>query len=133
MRDGTAMDRWRRMIAAQGGDPAAPLPGARQALDIRAPRSGVLTRLDAFGVGVAAWRLGAGRALKEHAVDPGAGVEWFAVPGDPVSEGQVLLTLHSDDEHRFAGALEALTDAIVVGEPGEPVDRLPLVIDRVGS
>ena len=70
------------MIAAQGGDPDAPLPIApRDARPCTAPADGVLTRLDAYAVGVAAWRLGAGRARKEDPVQAGAGVELHAKPG----------------------------------------------------
>src|SRR6187399_3258858 len=94
--DGRAMDAWRRMIAAQGGDPYAPLPVATERHEIRAGASGVLSELDAYAVGVAAWRLGAGRARKEDPVQAGAGVELHAKPGESVTEGQPLLTLHTD-------------------------------------
>src|SRR6187399_1875058 len=94
--DGRAMDAWRRMIAAQGGDPDAPLPVATEQHEIRAGASGVLSELDAYAVGVAAWRLGAGRARKEDPVQAGAGVELHAKPGESVTEGQPLLTLHTD-------------------------------------
>src|SRR5215218_7769121 len=87
LRDGSAMDAWRRMIAAQGGDPDAALPTARETHVVTAPRSGVLTGLDAMAVGLAAWRLGAGRARKEDPVQSGAGVEMHAKPGDTVTEG----------------------------------------------
>ena len=86
-----AMDAWRAMIAAQGGDPDAPLPTARESHVVPAPASGTLTRLDAMAVGLAAWRLGAGRARKEDAVQAGAGVVWHARPGDDVREGEPLL------------------------------------------
>ena len=79
--DGSAMDAWRRMIAAQGGDPDAALPVARETHVVTAPRSGVLTSLDAMAVGLAAWRLGAGRARKEDPVQAAAGVELLAKPG----------------------------------------------------
>ena len=87
LRDGRAMDAWRAMISAQGGDPDAALPAAREKHVVPAPASGVLTRLDALAVGVAAWRLGAGRARKEDAVSAGAGVVLHAKPGDPVTRG----------------------------------------------
>ena len=107
--DGSAMDAWRQMIAAQGGDPDADLPhGPRTPTTSPAPSSGVLTRLDAMAVGVAAWRLGAGRARKEDPVQAGAGVVLHAQPGDRVTEGQPLLTLHTDDEARFERALASL-------------------------
>ena len=132
LRDGSAMDAWRRMIAAQGGDPDAALPTARETHVVTAPRSGVLTGLDAMAVGLAAWRLGAGRARKEDPVQAGAGVEMHAKPGDTVTEGQQLLTLHTDDPDRFERALAALEGGVqVAGDGGaEPV---PLVIDRVAG
>ena len=88
LRDGRAMDVWRAMIAAQGGDPDAPLPTAHETHVVTAPASGVLTRLDALAVGVAAWRLGAGRARKEDPVSAGAGVVLHAKPGDRVRAGR---------------------------------------------
>jgi thymidine phosphorylase len=133
LRDGTAMDRWRRMIAAQGGDPDAPLPTARHQHVVTADRAGELTRLDAYGVGVAAWRLGAGRARKEDPVSAGAGVQWHVVPGDAVAAGQPLLTLHSDDQERFPSALEALSDAVTVADVGTTPNRLPLLIEKIGG
>ncbi|MEU4827570.1 thymidine phosphorylase [Actinomadura sp. NPDC023710] len=130
LKDGSAMDAWRRMITAQGGDPDAPLPAARETHVVTAPSSGVLTRLDAYGVGVAAWRLGAGRARKEDSVSFGAGVICHAKPGDAVEAGRPLLTLHADDEARFGRALEALDGAFDI-EAGGTVPALPLVIDRI--
>jgi thymidine phosphorylase len=129
--DGSAMDSWRRMVAAQGGDPDARLPVARETQDVVAASTGTLLRLDAYGVGVAAWRLGAGRARKEDPVSAGAGVVLHAKPGDQVVQGQPLLTLHTDEPARFAGALEALEGAYEVGA-GQPAG-LPLVIERVDA
>ena len=129
LRDGTAMDVWRTMIAAQGGDAAAELPIAPEQHVVPAPASGVLSKLDALAVGVAAWRLGAGRARKEDPVSAVAGVELHAKPGDQVTEGQPLLTLHTDDPARIERALESLTDAVAVSSSYQPG---PLVIDRVG-
>ncbi|MEV0751148.1 thymidine phosphorylase [Streptosporangium sp. NPDC050280] len=128
--DGSAMDVWRRMITAQGGDPDAPLPRAAETMEITVPSSGVLSRLDAYGVGLAAWRLGAGRERKEDPVSFGAGIVLHAKPGDPVREGQPLMTLHADETSRFERALAALEGAYTVGETADP-DLLPLVIDRV--
>ncbi|HEV3168910.1 MAG TPA: thymidine phosphorylase [Actinocrinis sp.] len=113
--DGSAMDAWRRMIRAQGGNPDASLPTAREQHIVTAPASGVLTRLDALAVGVAAWRLGAGRARKEDPVQAGAGVELHAKPGDRIMAGAPLLTLHTDTPERFEAALEALSDAYDIG------------------
>jgi thymidine phosphorylase len=124
------MDVWRRMIAAQGGDPDAAMSDARETHVVHAPASGVLTRLDAMAVGLAAWRLGAGRARKEHPVQAAAGVVMHAKPGDTVTEGQDLLTLHTDEPERFDRALAALDDGI---EVGTSYDAVPLVLDRVGA
>ena len=128
--DGRAMDVWHRMIRAQGGDPDADLPTARETEVVTADRDGVLTRLDALQVGVAAWRLGAGRARKEDPVQAGAGVELHAKPGDDVRAGQPLLTLHTDTPDAFESARRDLDGAWEIGESA--ADRPPLVIDRVG-
>jgi thymidine phosphorylase len=129
LRDGSAMDAWRRMIAAQGGDPAAPLPVARETQVVTAPASGVLTRLDAMAVGLAAWRLGAGRERKEDPVQAGAGVVWHARPGDTVTAGAPLFTLHTDTPERFPRALEALEGGYEIGTTHTPT---PLIVDRIG-
>jgi thymidine phosphorylase len=131
--DGSAMDAWRRMIAAQGGDPDAPMPTARETHVVTAPATGTLSRLDAMAVGLAAWRLGAGRARKEDPVQAAAGVEMLAKPGDQVTEGQDLLRLHTDEPERFERALAALQDGIEVAAPGTPYTPTPLVLDRVSS
>ncbi|MFE7561838.1 thymidine phosphorylase [Kitasatospora sp. NPDC057500] len=131
LRDGSAMDHWRRMIAAQGGDVDAPLPVARERHVVPAPASGVLTRLDAYAVGVCAWRLGAGRARKEDPVQAGAGVEMHAKPGDTVVAGQPLLTLHTDTPERFDYAVEALAGGIDVAPAGTAFTPTPIVLDRI--
>ena len=133
LRGGRAMDVWRAMIAAQGGDPDAALPEARETHTVPAPRSGVLTSLDALDVGVAAWRLGAGRARKEDPVQAAAGVVMHAKPGDTVREGEPLLTLHTDTPERFERALAALEGAYDIGDATSEPDLLPLVIDRVAG
>lgn len=129
--DGSAMDVWRRMIAAQGGDPDAALPVAREHQVITAPSSGVLTRLDAYDIGVAAWRLGAGRARKEDVVQAGAGVELHAKPGDTVTAGQPLLTLHTDTPEKFDYALQTLTTAYDIAPTGTAFTAPPIVLDRI--
>jgi thymidine phosphorylase len=129
--DGRAMDAWRRMIAAQGGDPEADLPTARETHEVRAASSGVLTRLDAYAVGVAAWRLGAGRARKEDPVQAGAGVEIHAKPGDAVREGEVLLTLHTDTPERFERAEAALEGGVEVAPEAARHQATPVVLDRI--
>jgi thymidine phosphorylase len=129
--DGRAMDTWRRMIVAQGGDPDASLSVARETEQVVADRTGVLASLDAYAVGVAAWRLGAGRTRREDPVQAGAGVELHAKPGDRVVEGQPLLTLHTDTPDRFARAREALEGGWSVADPGAEVDTRRLVLDRI--
>ena len=128
--DGSAMDAWKAMVRAQDGDPDATLPVARESHAVTAPASGVLTRLDAMAVGLAAWRLGAGRARKEDPVQAGAGVVWHARPGDPVTEGAPLFTLLTDDPARFERALASLEGGWEVGDTAPAPS--PLVIDRVG-
>jgi thymidine phosphorylase len=126
---GRAMDVWRRMIRAQDGDPDAPLPRAREVELVRAEESGVLAHLDAYAVGVAAWRLGAGRARKEDPVQAAAGVVMRAKPGDQVKAGDVLLELHTDTPDRIPRAQQALAGAYAIAPTESP--RLPLVIDRL--
>ncbi|CAM5261697.1 thymidine phosphorylase [Streptomyces spiroverticillatus] len=131
LRDGSAMDVWRRMIQAQGGDPDATLPVAREQHVINASSSGVLTKLDAYAVGVAAWRLGAGRARKEDQVQAGAGVELHAKPGDKVVAGQPLMTLHTDTPEKFAYAIEALDGGVLTAPEGTDFVPSPIVLDRI--
>lgn len=129
--DGSAMDVWKQMIRAQDGDPDAALPVARESHVVTAPTSGVLTRLDAMAVGLAAWRLGAGRARKEDPVQAGAGVVWHARPGDQVTEGQPLFTLLTDDEHRFERALASLDGGYDIATDAASYSSSPLIIDRI--
>ena len=129
--DGSAMDAWRKMIRAQGGQPDAELPRARETHVVTAPATGVLARLDAMAVGMAAWRLGAGRARKEDPVQAGAGVEMHAKPGDRVRSGEPLLTLHTDEPERFERALDGLLDGVEIDEDEASYAPRPLVIDRV--
>ena len=126
---GAAMDVWRSMIKAQGGDPDAELPVARETDVIIAEQNGVLQSLDALAVGEAVWRLGAGRARKEHTVQAGAGVQLHAKPGARVRAGEPLITLHTDTPERFTRARETLAGAYTIGEAAPP--ERPLIIDRV--
>ena len=131
--DGRAMDVWRAMVSAQGGDPDAELPRARETHDVLAPADGVLTQLDALAVGVAAWRLGAGRARKEDVVQAGAGVELHVKPGAVVRGGERLMTLHTDTPERFERAMQALDGSYFIAPEGSRPDLLPLVIERVAA
>ncbi len=126
--DGRAMDVWRAMLRAQGGDPDARRPAAAERHVVPAPASGVVTGVDAYAVGVAAWRLGAGRARKEDPVSPGAGVVLTRTVGEPVTAGEPLFELHADDTSRFPRALEVLADAVTIGGDAP---RRQLVIGRV--
>jgi len=128
---GKAMDTWRAMIRAQGGDPDAPLPVARETHTVLAPADGVLVRLDALAVGLAAWRLGAGRARKEDPVQAAAGVVLHAKPGAPVRAGQPLLTLHTDTPERFEAAIRELDGGYLIAPEGSRPPETPLVIERV--
>jgi thymidine phosphorylase len=131
LRDGRAMDAWRRMIAAQGGDPDAKLPVAAETHVVPAPADGVLVRLDALAVGVAAWRLGAGRARKEDRVQAAAGIELHAKPGAPVRAGQPLMTLHTDTPDRFEAALRDLDGGVEIASEGARPAQGPVVLDRI--
>ena len=130
LRNGKAMDVWRRMIRAQGGDPDASLPTARERHVVSSPADGVLVRLDARAVGEAAWRLGAGRARKEDPVLAEAGVIMHAKPGEIVHAGDPLLELRTDDARRFERALTAVESAYTIG-----VDFAtePLIIERIAA
>ena len=128
---GRALDTFKQMIRVQGGDPEAPLPRAEHRRDaLQAPADGWVTRLDALAVGVAAWRLGAGRARKEDGVSHTAGVQCRAKPGDYVRLGDAVVELHADDPARFAPAIEALEGALTIA--GEPPTTPPLIVGQVG-
>jgi thymidine phosphorylase len=126
---GEAYETWCRMIAAQGGDPDAPLPSPAHVHVVPAPGTGILSTLDAYAVGLAAWRLGAGRARKEDPVQAAAGILCLAKPGDPVRAGDPLLELHTDTPDAVPGALSALETAIEVTDTAP--DRTPLIIDTL--
>ena len=131
LKNGMAMDVWRKMIKAQGGDNDAPLPVAKEKLEIKASASGKLLTLDAMKVGVSAWRLGAGRQKQGEVLQLGAGIEIHAKPGDIVKEGEKILTLHTDESDRFDRAKEALIGAFSIGGKDDQINRLPLVIERI--
>ncbi|UKD54095.1 thymidine phosphorylase [Amycolatopsis sp. FU40] len=126
---GEAYEVWARMIAAQGGDPSAELPRPSTVHVVPAPASGVLTSLDAYAVGVAAWRLGAGRARKEDPVQAAAGILCHAKPGDAVVEGEPLLELHTDTPDALPAALAALEGGFSVG--AEAPAATGIVLDTV--
>jgi thymidine phosphorylase len=134
LKDGSAMDHWRRMIKAQGGDPDAKLPVARESQQVFAQSDGLLTKMDAMKVGVSAWLLGAGRSRQGEKVQAGAGIEMHAKPGEMVKKGAPLFTLHSDEAERFARSLAALDDAVSISalnEKNVKNERLPLIVARI--
>jgi thymidine phosphorylase len=116
LRDGRAMDRWRRMVRAQGGDPDALLPDAAIVAELRTDGAGVVEAIDAMEVGLAAWRLGAGRAQRHHPVSPGAGVVLRVAEGDAVAAGQVLAELHADDPQRMETGIATMERAVLIGD-----------------
>ncbi|MGB3483177.1 MAG: thymidine phosphorylase [Mycobacterium sp.] len=131
LRDGTAMDSFRALVAAQGGDVAASLPVAGHSETVVAGRSGIMGNIDALAVGMAVWRLGAGRAAPGERVQAGAGVQLHRKPGEAVAAGDVLFTLFTDTPDRFGPALAELDGAWQVA--AEPPTVRPLLIDRVGD
>ena len=128
--DGRAMDKWRQMVAAQGGNPDAPMPVARESHVVTATASGVLTQIDALAVGVASWRLGAGRERKEDAVQLGAGITLHAQQGQRVTAGQPLMTLFTDEPARFERALASLEGGITIDAAASESQKT-IVLDRV--
>ncbi|MBK4145185.1 thymidine phosphorylase [Corynebacterium macginleyi] len=131
LKDGRAMDKWKQMIKAQGGDPDAKLPVATHTHDVIAASNGYLTELDALSVGVSSWRLGAGRARKEDPVQATAGIELHAVKGEKVTKGQKLFTLHTETPERFERSLETLQQGFKITDA--PLDKeRQIILDRIG-
>jgi len=133
LKDGRAMDKWRQMISAQGGDLSVPLPEAKHSQVLVAPESGVLTRLDALAVGVASWRLGAGRERKEDAVQFGAGIKLAVQQGQHVEAGQPLLTMFTDTPERFERAQQALADSFSIDATAQQSSRRQIILDRIAD
>jgi len=131
LKNGAAMDSWRAMIIAQGGNPDAPLPVARERQTIVAESSGKMLEMHALKVGISAWRLGAGRSKQGEAVQAGAGIEIHAKPGDILQAGSPIFTLHTDEADRFERAIEALDGAVKIGGADDPIDRLPLILEKI--
>jgi thymidine phosphorylase len=131
LRDGSAMDSFRAIVAAQGGDLSAPLPVGAHSETVMAPKGGTMGDIDALAVGLAVWRLGAGRASPGELVQHGAGLRIHRRPGEPVAAGEVLFTLYTDNPARIGPAMTELDGAWSVAE--EPPKRRPLIIDRIGT
>ncbi len=129
LRDGTAMDRFRQLVAAQGGDLSVPLPIGTHSETVTAGRGGTMGDIDAMAVGMAAWRLGAGRSRPGERVQLGAGIRIHRRPGEPVAPGEPLFTLYTETPERFGAAMAELDDGWSVG--GTPPVSRPLIIDRI--
>ncbi len=131
LKNGKAMDSWRAMIRAQGGDVDAPLPIAKEKVAVTADTDGTLSSMDAMSVGIAAWRLGAGRSKQGEKVSFGAGIEIHAKPGAQVKKGDAIFTLHADDPVRFARAQSAVENSFSISKDGSVAPRLPLIVERI--
>jgi thymidine phosphorylase len=124
--NGAAYQVYREMIAAQGGDPDAKLVPAVRTATVEASRSGFVSSVDALVVGVAAWRLGAGRARKEDPVSAGAGIHCLVREGDEVEKGQPLFELFADDDEHLARGLSTIESAVTYGESATSNERIVL-------
>ena len=131
LKNGAAMDSWRAMIRAQGGDPDAKLPVAKESMTYLATSDGTISSMDAMAVGISAWRLGAGRSKQGEQVSYGAGIEIHAKPGAKISKGGVIFTLHADDSARFERAQSAQDGAVTISQVGSVAERLPLIIEKI--
>ncbi|CAN2238415.1 DeoA Thymidine phosphorylase [actinobacterium SCGC AAA044-D11] len=131
LKNGSAMDIWKKMIRAQGGDPDAKLPVAKENIRILADKDGTLSSMDAMSVGIAAWRLGAGRSKQGEKVSFGAGIEIHAKPGAQLKKGDLIYTLHADESSRFDRAQSALQNSIVISQDGSVAPRLPLILEKI--
>ena len=129
LKDGSAMQVWKKMIIAQGGNPDVEIPVAKQKENVVATQSGYITDLDAYAIGLSAWRLGAGRAKKEDAVSKTAGIICLAKEGDYVEKDQPVLELHIDDASRLPLAKEALKNAFTIG--AEPKEKRKIILERI--
>ena len=129
LKDGTALQVWKKMIVAQGGNPDIEIPVAKQKENIVATQSGYITDLDAYAIGLSAWRLGAGRAKKEDAVSKTAGIICLAKEGDYVEKDQPVLELHIDEASRLPFAKEALKNAFTIG--AEPKEKRKIILERI--
>ncbi|MEY3373911.1 MAG: hypothetical protein RIT18_542 [Actinomycetota bacterium] len=129
LKDGSAMDHWRRMVKAQGGDPDAALPTAKERKVITAESDGIISSMNALQVGISAWRLGAGRERQGEKVQAGAGIEIHAKPGAQVKKGDPIFTLHTDEAARFERAEAALDGAVLIADSVR--EHLPLIVTKV--
>ncbi|MFL3011596.1 MAG: thymidine phosphorylase [Acidimicrobiales bacterium] len=126
---GKPREIFEKMVSAQGGDLSKDLPIAEYKKTIKASSTGYLSKLDCRSVGVAAWRLGAGRTKKEDSVSPTAGIICMAKPGAYINAGEPVLELHGDTEKSFDSAIDALEGAIEISDTAP--DDSPLILDKI--
>ena len=129
LKDGSAFEIWKKMIITQGGDPEIEIPVATNKENVVATKAGYITNLDAYAIGLAAWRLGAGREKKEDSVSKTAGIICLAKEGDYVEKDQPVLELHIDDASRLPLAKAALENAFTMGS--EPKEKRKIILDRI--
>jgi len=129
--DGSAYRVYREMIAAQGGDPDATLRRAAHKDVLVAGDAGYVSSVDALSVGVAAWRLGAGRARKEDPVSAGAGVLSLVRVGERIERGQPLFEIYADDDEHLHLGRDTLVGAVQVSE--SQVDAAPLLLEKISG
>jgi thymidine phosphorylase len=129
--DGSAYEVYCRMIEAQGGDPEATLAMGTHHHVVTAPHDGIVQSVDALGVGVAAWRLGAGRARKEDPVSAGAGVMCLVREGDFVVAHQPLFELYADDVEHLSRGMATIENAVTLGDQAAPVEAI--LIERISA
>jgi thymidine phosphorylase len=129
LKDGSAFAVWKKMVSAQGGDPQALIPTATKTENILTQKAGYITDLNAYAVGLSAWRLGAGREKKEDNVSVTAGIMCLAKEGDYVEKDQPILQLHIDDEQKLNSAKEALKEAFTISP--EPVEKRKVILERI--
>lgn len=129
LKDGSALQVWKKMIIAQGGNPDIEIPVATKKEKVVATQSGYITDLDAYAIGLSAWRLGAGRAKKEDVVSKTAGIICLAKEGDYVEKDQPVLELHIDEAARLPFAKEALKNAFSIG--AEPKEKRKIILERI--
>jgi pyrimidine-nucleoside phosphorylase len=129
---GEGLDRFRRVIELQGGDPRvcddlSLLPQARETVELRAERDGRVVKLAARAIGHAGMLLGAGRETVASTIDPSVGFVFHKKVGDPVALGEPIVSVHVGAAGGRDAALALLREAIVVGS--EAPARVPLVLD----
>jgi pyrimidine-nucleoside phosphorylase len=136
IQSGAALEKFRNMVELQGGDPRVTddqslLPRAKFVAEVTATKSGFITKMDCYSIGVASVVLGGGRKKKEDSVDPSVGIVMHGKLGDRISASEPLCTIHYNSEAQAAEAAVLLQRSIEFGD-GEPVKN-PLIYRVIGS